>query len=147
MPSAANPTGSSGEFSAAGVRPAAVVPLVLIVAAQALILGVGAAVMIFAMVTGDVWSVPGAIFLTVVFGGGCLWLTNAALGLWRGKRWPRAAAFTAQLFSLVAAGAIVFPFTTTGALALIAAALIAMICLFLPPVVDWTTQGVEPRRR
>lgn len=146
MPAAATPTGSSGE-SSAGVRPAAVVPLVLIVAAQALILGVGAAVMVFAMLTGDVWSVPGAIFLTVVFGGGCLWLTNAALGLWRGKRWPRAAAFTAQLFSLVAAGAIVFPFTTTGALALIVAAVIAMICLFLPPVVDWTTRGVDPQRR
>lgn len=147
MSAAATPTGSPGESGATGIRPAAVVPLVLIVAAQALILGVGAAFMVFSMITRDVWSVPGAIFLTVVFGGGCLWLTNAARGLWRGKRWPRAAAFTAQLFSLVAAGAIVLPFTTAGALALIAAALTAMVCLFLPPVVDWTTQDMDPQLR
>lgn len=147
MPAAATPAGSSGESRTTGVRPSALVPLVLIVAAQSLILGAGAAVMVFSVVSGDVWSVPGAMFLTVVFGGGCLWLTNAALGLWRGKRWPRAAAFTAQLFSLVAAGAIVWPFTTAGALALMAAALIAMVCLFVPSVVDWTTQDVDPRLR
>ncbi|NHU84486.1 hypothetical protein GWK18_02535 [Kocuria sp. JC486] len=125
------------------VRPQALVPLVMIVAVQALVLGIGAAFMLYAMVTGEVWSVPGAIFLTVVFGGGCLWLTNAARGLWHGKRWPRAAAFTAQLFSLVAAGAIVRPFSTLGAVALAVAAVVAMLCLFTRPVVDWTTQEVR----
>lgn len=141
MPSVTHSAGS--DQPPAQVRPAAMVPLVLIVGAQAAILGVGAVFMIFALVTGEVWSVPGAIFLTVVFGAGCLWLTNAALGLWRGKRWPRAAAFTAQLFSLVAAGAIVYPFSGAGAAGLVVAALAAMVCLFLPSVVDWTTQEVR----
>ncbi|MDO5619592.1 hypothetical protein [Kocuria sp.] len=144
MPAAASPVNPSSP-QRGGVRPTALVPLVLIVGAQALILGIGAAVMVFAMITGEVWSVPGAIFLTVVFGGGFLWLSNAARGLWRGKRWPRAAAFTAQLFSLVAAGAIVLPYTVVGAIALVVAALIAMICLFVPTVVDWTTQDVDAR--
>lgn len=147
MPSMTEPSDSPDRPDPGVLRPAAVFPVVLVVGAQALILGIGAAYMLFALVTGQVWSVPGAIFLTVVFGGGALWLTNAAKGLWRGKRWPRAAAFTAQLFSLVAAGAIVWPFTTVGAIALIVAALVAAACLFLPTVVQWTTQDFQRNPR
>ncbi|MDO4254159.1 MAG: hypothetical protein Q4C81_03290 [Kocuria sp.] len=142
--SAVRPTGSS-EPPRRFFRPAALVPLVLVVAAQAVCLGIGAFSMLLGLITGDVWSVPGAVFLTVVFGGGCLWLLSAARGLWRGKRWPRAAALTAQLFSVVAAGAILAPFTPLGAGALVLAAAVAMVCLFTPAVVDWTTQDLHAR--
>ncbi|KAA9395592.1 hypothetical protein FCK90_00760 [Kocuria coralli] len=147
MPSTTRPARSDGDAASAPVRPQAIVPLVLIVGAQALILGAGAAYMVFSLATGQVWSVPGAIFLIVVFGSGCLWLAGAARGLWRGKRWPRAAAFTVQLFSLVAAGAIVYPMSAIGAVVLIVAAVTAMVCLFLRPVVDWTTQELRPELR
>lgn len=146
MPSESYRSGSADQ-SERLLRPALLVPLVFVVAAQAGVLGFGAVAVFVAVIQGNAWSVPGGVFLALIFGAGAVWLGSAARGAWVGRRWSRAAVFTAQLFSLVAAGAVVHPYSPVGAIALVVAAGGAMACLFVPAVVDWTTQDVPQRLR
>ncbi|WP_144793259.1 hypothetical protein [Kocuria palustris] len=129
------------------LRPQAIVPLVAVVAAQSIVLFAAAVWLLSGLFTGHAASVGATVMLAALLAGGGLWLLRAAMGLWAGRRWPRAAALTAQLFAVIIAGAVILPFSGWLALAVILAALVAGASLFRQSVVDWTTQDVPEDRR
>lgn len=129
------------------LRPQGVVPLVAVVAAESIVLFAAALWLLSGLFTGDAASIGATIMLAVLLGGGGLWLLRAAMALWAGRRWARAAALTAQLFAVIIAGAVVRPFSGWVALVVVLAALVAGASLFRQSVVDWTTQDVPAERR
>lgn len=137
----------TSETASRPLRPRGLVPLVAVVAAQSIVLFAAAAWVLSGLFTGQAASIGASIMLAVLLAGGGLWLLRAAMGLWGGKRWPRAAALTAQLFAVIIAGAVIRPFSGWIALVVVVAALAAGASLFREPVVDWTTQDVPEDRR
>lgn len=128
------------------VRPTALLPLVGVVGAESLALFAAAAWLLFGLVTAQVASAPATIMLVLLVAGGGFWLLRTAQALWRGRRWPRAAALTAQLFTILIAGVFIRPIDGWAALLVVVAALVAGFSLFREPVVDWTTQEVPADR-
>lgn len=128
------------------LRPQGLYPLVAVVGAEGLLLIVGAGWLLFGLLTGRVLSVGATLFLVVLFAGAGAILLRAVLALWRGRRWPRSVALTAQLFAVLIAGTIIRPVSGSLALIVVLAAILAGMSLFRPAVVDWTTQDVPTDR-
>lgn len=135
------------ETAARPLRPQALVPLVAVVAAESAVVFIGALWVLSGLFTGHAASVVRTLMLAVLLAGGGLWLARTSMALWAGRRWPRAAALTAQLFAVIIAAAILLPLSWWIALLVAAAALVAGGCLFRQDVVDWTTQDVPADRR
>ena len=129
------------------LRPQALVPLVGIVAAESGVVFAGARWALSGLFTGHAASAVTTLMLTVLLAAGGLWVARTSMALWAGRRWPRAAALTFQLFAVIIAVAILLPLSRWLALLVAAAALVAGGSLFRQDVVDWTTQDVAPDRR
>jgi hypothetical protein len=138
------PAGSTpgAEASARGERPAGVRVIAVIVALEAAALLVAALWYGSQLLTGaPVLSFWGAVFtlgLLLAFAG---WLSAVALFLYRGFRWPRAAALVAQLFMLT----IGFPTLTGGyplaGLAMLVPAVVAIVLLFDKRVIAFASRA------
>ncbi|MFI7496504.1 hypothetical protein ACH9D2_17520 [Kocuria sp. M4R2S49] len=125
------------------VRPREVVLLTGVVLLEALVLAGAAVRLVWTLLFEEPLTVGGTVFLTAVFLGGALWLLRVGRGLWRGFRWPRAAALVVQLFLLVLA----YPLLRSGqwapGLATAVPAVVVLVLLFRPGVLAWTSRTVR----
>ncbi|GAB4099819.1 hypothetical protein [Sinomonas halotolerans] len=102
MPTPSDPRGSSPSPTR---RPWTLAALVAIVGSEAIVLVGLAAAYAVGLSAGQARVSPGgALFTLVLLAAFGAWLAAAAVFLWRGYRWPRAAALVAQLFALVIGG-------------------------------------------
>ncbi|OLT08632.1 hypothetical protein BJF77_12300 [Kocuria sp. CNJ-770] len=124
-------------------RPREIAVLSGIVLLEALALAVAGLRLVWTLLFEQPLTVGGTVFLVLVLLGGALWLLHVGRGLWRGFRWPRAAALVAQLFVLVLA----LPLLQGGqwALGLVLAvpAAVVLLLLFRPTVLAWTSRTVR----
>ncbi|KUG55518.1 MULTISPECIES: hypothetical protein [Kocuria] len=124
-------------------RPPAVAVLTGVVLLEALVLAGAGLRLVWTLLFGDPLTTGGTVFLTAVFLGGAFWLLRVGRGLWRGFRWPRAAALVVQLFLLVLA----YPLLRSGqwgpGLATAAPAVVVLVLLFRPDVLAWTSRTVR----
>lgn len=124
-------------------RPRAVAVLTGVVLLEALVLAGAALRLVWSLLFEEPLTVGGTVFLAAVFAGGALWLLRVGRGLWRGFRWPRAAALVVQLFLLVLA----YPLLRSGqwgpGLATAAPAAVVLVLLFRPGVLAWTSRTVR----
>ena len=138
------PSEGSGPERPAGVRPsrpAAVLVLALIVAAEATALLAAAAWYGYQLAVGSpVLSFWGAVFTLGLLLAFSAWLFAVALFLYRGYRWTRAAALVAQLFVLT----IGFPTMSAGlpvaGLAMLVPAVTAIVLLFQNKVISFASR-------
>ena len=125
------------------VRPREIAVLAGIVLLEALVLAVAGLRLVWTLLFEQPLTVGGTVFLVLVLLGGALWLLHVGRGLWRGFRWPRAAALVVQLFVLVLA----LPLLQAGqwvlGLVLAAPAVVVLLLLFRPAVLAWTTRTVR----
>jgi hypothetical protein len=126
-----------------GARPREVAALTGAVLLEALVLAAAALRLVATLLFGRPLTVGGTVFLAVVLLAGALWLLHVGRGLWRGFRWPRAAALVVQVFLLVVA----FPLLQAGqwAAGLVPAvpAVVVLVLLFRPAVLAWTSRTVR----
>ncbi|MUN61698.1 hypothetical protein GMA12_00775 [Kocuria sediminis] len=126
-----------------GVRPREIAVLAGIVLLEALALAVAGLRLVWTLLFEQPLTVGGTVFLVLVLLGGALWLLHVGRGLWRGFRWPRAAALVVQLFVLVLA----LPLLQAGqwalGLVLAAPAVVVLLLLFRPAVLAWTSRTVR----
>ncbi|GGG49940.1 hypothetical protein GCM10011374_10440 [Kocuria dechangensis] len=125
-----------------GPRPREVAVLAGLVLLEALGLAVAALRLLWTLLFEEPLTVGGTVFLTLVAAAGALWLLRVGRGLWRGFRWPRAAALVVQLFLLVVS----FPLLQAGewaGLGPAVPALVVLVLLFRPAVLDWTTRTLR----
>jgi hypothetical protein len=124
-------------------RPREIAVLSGIVLLEALALAVAGLRLVWTLLFEQPLTVGGTVFLVLVLLGGALWLLHVGRGLWRGFRWPRAAALVVQLFVLVLA----LPLLQGGqwALGLVLAvpAAVVLLLLFRPTVLAWTSRTVR----
>ncbi|MFX1818791.1 hypothetical protein PV768_03260 [Pseudarthrobacter sp. CC4] len=124
-----------------GGRPAAVLVVALVVAAEATALLVAAGWYGYQLLAGSpVLSFWGAVFTLVLLLAFSAWLYAVALFLNRGFRWTRAAALVAQLFVLT----IGFPTVSSGlllaGLAMLVPAVTAIVLLFQSKVISYASR-------
>ena len=139
-----DPGQPSPELQADGsgpARPAAVLVVALIVAAEATALLAAAAWYGYQLAAGSpVLSFWGAVFTLVLLLAFSAWLYSVAVFLNRGYRWTRAAALVAQLFVLT----IGFPTLTGGlplaGLAMLVPAVTAIVLLFHSKVIRFASR-------
>lgn len=122
-------------------RPAAVIVVALVVAAEATALLVAAGWYGYQLLAGSpVLSFWGAVFTLVLLLAFSAWLYAVALFLNRGFRWTRAAALVAQLFVLT----IGFPTVSSGlllaGLAMLVPAVTAIVLLFQSKVISYASR-------
>ncbi|MGX5358753.1 hypothetical protein [Kocuria sp. KH4] len=126
-----------------GVRPREIAVLAGTVLLEALALAVAGLRLVWTLLFEQPLTVGGTVFLVLVLLGGALWLLHVGRGLWRGFRWPRAAALVVQLFVLVLA----LPLLQAGqwaiGLVLAAPAVVVLLLLFRPAVLAWTSRTVR----
>lgn len=126
-------------------RPASIIILSGIVAAEAAALLVAAAWFLIQLVGGaPVTSFWGAVFILVLLATFSAWLFAVAHFLYRGFRWPRAGALVAQLFVLI----IGFPTLTAGytmfGLVMLIPAAAAIVLLFDRRVLTFASRAGGP---
>lgn len=128
---------------AENARPREMVALTGLVLLEALVLAAAALRLVWSLLFEEPLTVGGTVFLVLVLLGGALWLLQAGRGLWRGHRWPRAAALVVQLFLLIVA----FPLLQAGrwavGLAPAVPAVLVLVLLFRPAVLAWTIRTVR----
>ena len=144
--SAADQAGKAGSLASSG-RPSGIRVIAVIVALEATALLVAAIWYGSQLLTGaPVLSFWGAVFTLGLLLAFSAWLVAVSLFLFRGYRWPRAAALVAQLFTLT----IGFPTMTGGyplaGLAMLVPAVLAIILLFDKRVIAFAsrTGGAPP---
>ncbi|MEX5269084.1 hypothetical protein [Kocuria sabuli] len=129
--------------SSPGARPREIAVLVGVVLLEALALAAAGLRLVWTLLFEQPLTVGGTVFLVLVLLGGALWLLHVGRGLWRGFRWPRAAALVVQLFLLVLA----LPLLQAGqwGLGLVPAvpAVVVLLLLFRPAVLAWTSRTVK----
>jgi hypothetical protein len=143
-PSSAEDPGLGQDGHAAGgpgLRPGAVLLVVLVVATEATALLVAAAWYGYQLAAGSpVLSFWGAVFTLVLLLAFSAWLYAVAVFLNRGYRWTRAAALVAQLFVLT----IGFPTLSSGlvlaGLAMLVPAITAIVLLFHSKVTNYASR-------
>lgn len=142
----ADPSGKDGSL-AQPVRPPGIRAIAGIVALEATALLVAAVWYGSQLITGaPVLSFWGAVFTLGLLLAFSAWLVAVSVFLFRGYRWPRAAALVAQLFTLT----IGFPTMTGGyplaGLAMLVPAVLAIILLFDKRVIAFAsrTGGAPP---
>lgn len=126
-----------------GPRPRAVAVLAAVVLLEALALALAGARLLWSLVAEEPLTVGGTVFLLVVSLAGALWLHRVARGLWRGYRWPRAAALVVQLFLLVLGVPLLQGGQPAAGLALALPAAVVLLLLFRPAVLAWTSRTVR----
>ncbi|ALU40524.1 hypothetical protein AS188_13025 [Kocuria flava] len=126
-----------------GPRPRAVTVLAAVVLLEALALALAGARLLWSLVAEEPLTVGGTVFLLVVALAGALWLHRVARGLWRGYRWPRAAALVVQLFLLVLGVPLLQGGQWAAGLALALPAAVVLLLLFRPAVLAWTSRTVR----
>ncbi|MEX5300904.1 hypothetical protein [Kocuria sabuli] len=126
-----------------GARPREIAVLAGVVLLEALALAAAGLRLVWTLLFEQPLTVGGTVFLVLVLLGGALWLLHVGRGLWRGFRWPRAAALVVQLFLLVLA----LPLLQAGqwGLGLVPAvpAVVVLLLLFRPAVLAWTSRTVK----
>lgn len=142
----ADPSGKDGSL-AQPARPPGIRAIAGIVALEATALLVAAVWYGSQLITGaPVLSFWGAVFTLGLLLAFSAWLVAVSVFLFRGYRWPRAAALVAQLFTLT----IGFPTMTGGyplaGLAMLVPAVLAIILLFDKRVIAFAsrTGGAPP---
>lgn len=126
-----------------GARPREIPVLVGAVLAEALVL-VGAGVLLAGtLLFGRPATVGGTAVLVVVLLAGALWLLHVGRGLWRGFRWPRAAALVVQVFLLVVALPLLQAGQWAAGLVPAAPAVLVLVLLFRPAVLAWTSRTLR----
>lgn len=124
-------------------RPREIAVLAGVVLLEALALAAAGLRLVWTLLFEQPLTVGGTVFLVLVLLGGALWLLHVGRGLWRGFRWPRAAALVVQLFLLVLA----LPLLQAGqwGLGLVPAvpAVVVLLLLFRPAVLAWTSRTVK----
>ncbi|GEO92454.1 hypothetical protein KFL01_17600 [Kocuria flava] len=110
---------------------------------EALALALAGARLLWSLVAEEPLTVGGTVFLLVVALAGALWLHRVARGLWRGYRWPRAAALVVQLFLLVLGVPLLQGGQWAAGLALALPAAVVLLLLFRPAVLAWTSRTVR----
>lgn len=125
------------------VRPREIAVLSGIVLLEALALAVAGLRLVWTLLFEQPLTVGGTVFLVLVLLGGALWLLHVGRGLWRGFRWPRAAALVAQLFVLVLALPLLQGGQWALGLALAVPAAVVLLLLFRPTVLAWTSRTVR----
>ena len=126
-----------------GPRPRAVAVLAAVVLLEALALALAGARLLWSLVAEEPLTVGGTVFLLVVALAGALWLHRVARGLWRGYRWPRAAALVVQLFLLVLGVPLLQGGQWAAGLVLALPAAVVLLLLFRPAVLAWTSRTVR----
>ncbi len=124
-------------------RPRAVSILTGVVLLEALALAGAALRLVRTLLFEEPLTVGGTVFLTAVFLGGALWLWRVGRALWRGYRWPRAAALVVQLFLLVLALPLLQSGQWTAGLVPAVPAVVVLVLLFRPGVLAWTSRTVR----
>lgn len=124
-------------------RPREITVLTGIVLLEALALAGAGLLLVWTLLFGQPLTVGGTVFLAAVFLGGALWLLRAGRGLWRGFRWPRAAALVVQLFLLVVAAPLFEAGRWAAGLVPALPAAVGILLLFRPAVVAWTTRTLR----
>lgn len=129
--------------SSPGARPREIAVLAGVVLLEAIALAAAGLRLVWTLLFEQPLTVGGTVFLALVLLGGALWLLHVGRGLWRGFRWPRAAALVVQLFLLVLA----LPLFQAGqwGLGLVPAvpAVVVLLLLFRPAVLAWTSRTVK----
>jgi hypothetical protein len=129
--------------SSPGARPREIAVLAGAVLLEALALAAAGLRLVWTLLFEHPLTVGGTVFLVLVLLGGAVWLLHVGRGLWRGFRWPRAAALVVQLFLLVLA----LPLLQAGqwGLGLVPAvpAVVVLLLLFRPAVLVWTSRTVK----
>jgi hypothetical protein len=137
MPATAEPAPSGR------TRPPEITVLTGIVLLEALALAAAGLLLVWTLLFGEPLTVGGTVFLAVVFLGGALWLLRAGRGLWRGFRWPRAAALVVQLFLLVVAVPLFGAGRWAAALLPALPAAVGIRRLVRPAALAWTTRTLR----
>lgn len=125
------------------VRPRAVAVLTAVVLLEALVLAGAALRLVWTLLFEEPLTVGGTVFLAAVSLGGGLWLLHVGRGLWRGFRWPRAAALVVQLFLLVVAFPLLRSEQWAAGLVPTVPAVVVLVLLFRPDVLAWTSRTVR----
>ncbi|SRR5690625_4110818 len=101
----------------------------LIVAAQAVTLLVSA---IFIILDPASHQLPGTAkyFLVFLFILGAVWLFAAALGVYRGKAWPRGALIVAELLAVIVS--FTYMDNALAGVSLLMSGAVVLVCLFTP---------------
>lgn len=126
-----------------GVRPREIAVLAGTVLLEALALAVAGLRLVWTLLFEQPLTVGGTVFLVLVLLVGALWLLHVGRGLWRGFRWPRAAALVVQLFVLVLALPLLQAGQWAPGLVLAAPAVVVLLLLFRPAVLAWTSRTVR----
>lgn len=129
--------------STPGARPREIAVLAGVVLLESLALAAAGLRLVWTLLFEQPLTVGGTVFLVLVLLGGALWLLHVGRGLWRGFRWPRAAALVVQLFLLVLA----LPLLRAGqwwpGLVPAVPAVVVLLLLFRPAVLAWTSRTVR----
>ncbi len=125
-------------------RPVGVVLIAVALVLEALALLAAAAFYVYGLLTSTPVSYGGAIFTLVLLLLLAVWLLAVGHFLFRGYRWPRAAALAWQLFMLVVA----VPTLTGGyilyGLALLIPPVVALVLLFTGGVITYVSKTSKP---
>ena len=129
--------------SSHGARPREIAVLSGAVLVEAVLLA-GAAVRLAGTVLfGQPATVGGTVVLVVVLLAAALWLLHVGRALWRGFRWPRAAALVVQVFLLVVALPLLQAGQWASGLVPAVPAVVVLVLLFRPAVLAWTSRTVR----
>lgn len=129
--------------SSPGARPREIAVLTGVVLLEALALAAAGLRLVWTLLFEQPLTVGGTVFLVLVLLGGALWLLHVGRGLWRGFRWPRAAALVVQLFLLVLALPLLRAGQWVPGLVPAVPAVVVLLLLFRPAVLAWTSRTVK----
>ncbi|MFD6092481.1 hypothetical protein ACFWGN_10210 [Oerskovia sp. NPDC060338] len=136
------PEGGSGSSTppAGGPRPPALWVVIAGIGLEAVALVVGALLVLVELVSGRSSAAGVSIFLVVFALGVAAVLGASARGLLRGQRWSRSPVATWQLLQVVVAFSWLQVEVTAPGIAVLALAVVVLVCLMLRPVVVATTR-------
>lgn len=129
-------------------RPAGLIWVMILVAAEGLVIGGLAIWLAIALITGGAKSLVTSLALLVLVAAAAGWLNLIVRGLLRGKRWARSAALFWQLVQLaVASGSFSGQFGSQAiGWALIVPSVVVLVLLFTKPVVAATMAATDEER-
>jgi hypothetical protein len=123
------------------VRPAGVAVIAVILLLEALaFLGISV-LFLRTLLTNDPVSVGGSVFLAVFLVLLAVWLVLMARALWRGFRWPRAAALVIQLFLVILSVSFLSNGPVLIGLGMLLPGAVVLLTLFTRPVLAYTVRA------
>ena len=129
-------------------RHPALIALVLILAAETLVLAAATVYFVLELLISRPASVGSALTITAIIALATVWLGFIVAGVLRGQAWTRAAIVVVQvLFAAVAIGSFQGPDPRVGlGVALLAPALVVLVLLFSKPVLAATAGRTDQNR-